>query len=78
LCYIRKKLEYTSYKKEDFFETIVKKIEEGKVKKANSKTAVASAADKGKNSATHIRNNEYSEKVSRKRQVEEAKGGGKK
>lgn len=70
--------EYSSYKKEDFFENIRKKIAAGKVKKAEAKTAVAVAADKGKTSSTHVRRTDYADKINRKRQAEDAKGGGKK
>ena len=69
--------EYSSYKKEEFFETIRKKIAAGKVKKADAKTAVAVAADKGKTSSTHVRRTDYADKINRKRQSEDAKGGGK-
>lgn len=65
-------------KTESFFDVIAEKIASGSVKKATSETAVSKASDIGKTSATHIRNNDYAEKVSRKRQAEDAKGGGKK
>lgn len=67
-----------SYNKKTFFDIIAEKRTQGKVEKASSDTAVSRASDKGKTSATYIRNNDYAEKVSRKRQVQDAKGGGKK
>lgn len=69
--------EFSTCRKEDFFENIRSKIVAGKVKKADAKTAVAVAADKGKTSAAHIRRTDYADKIQRKRQVEDAKKGGK-
>lgn len=65
-----------SYDKKTFFDSIAEQKAKGIVDKASSDTAVSRASDKGKTSATYIRNNEYAEKVSRKRQVQDAKGGG--
>lgn len=61
-----------------FFDVIAEKIASGSVKKATSETSVAKVADIGKASATYVRNTDYADKVSRKRQAEDAKGGGKK
>ena len=65
-------------KTESFFDVIAEKIASGSVSKATSETAVSKASDIGKTAATYIRNHDYAEKVSRKRQAEDAKGGGKK
>lgn len=63
--------------KADFFDSLVQKITEGKVSKASSDTAVSRASDKGKTSATYVRNNDYAEKIWRKRS-QDSKNGGKK
>lgn len=66
---------YPSYKKEEFFKVIADKITNKEFKKASSDTAVSRAADRGKTSATYVRNNDYADKVSMKRQTEEARSG---
>lgn len=66
---------YGVYEKESFFDTIARKIADGVVKKASADTAVTRVADKGKASATHVRNTDYADKVARKRQAEDGKSG---
>ena len=60
-------------KTDSFFDVVAEKISSGVVKKASSETAISKASDIGKTAATHIRNNDYAEKVRRKRQAEEGK-----
>ncbi len=68
--------DYPRYSIEDFFEKAIQRgVEAGKIKKANSKTAVAQAADKGKSSSTYVRTNDYADKVTRQRKAQEDKGG---
>ncbi len=66
---------YPKYSKDNFFKVVAEKITSGEFKKSSSDTAVSRASDKGKTSATYVRNNEYADKVSMKRQTEDAKSG---
>lgn len=69
--------DYPIYKENEFFERVRESVTNGKIKKANSKTALAHASEKGKTSSSYTRGHDYADKIRRKQQVEDAKKGGK-